>query len=217
VLAERRMQQGQSAELGALMNDVLEPPVDRIGALDVIGYLSTEDRTNLAAALNTLLAPPTFTSWRRGASLDIREWLTAKNWRTPAIIVSVAHLEDDERALVLGVLLEEVLSYTRGLPVTRRLRLLIVFDECCGVPLVDCRVRIMMNRDATADPGYWGRPVKRVQSQDVERCLVHLYDFDERLAPRARTTARTCPRPCGRGISNRTHKACRTQTAVSDW
>jgi hypothetical protein len=47
------------------------------------------------------------------------------------------------------------------------------------VPLVDCRVRIMINRDATADHGYWDHPVKRVQSQDVELRLVRLYDFDE--------------------------------------
>jgi hypothetical protein len=133
VLAERRMQRGQSAELGALMNDVLEPPVDRIGALDVDDFLSIKDRKNLAAALNTLLAAPTFSSWRQGVSLDIREWLTPKNGRTPAVIVSVAHLEDDERALVLGVLLEEILAYTRSLPGTRRLRALVVFDECYGL------------------------------------------------------------------------------------
>jgi hypothetical protein len=30
--------------------------------------------------------------------------------RTPGVIVSVAHLDDEERALVLGVLLEELLS-----------------------------------------------------------------------------------------------------------
>jgi hypothetical protein len=133
VLAERRMQQGQTAELGSLMNEVLDPPIDRIGALDVDDFLSNKDRKNLAAALNTLLASPTFASWRQGVSLDIREWLTPKNGRTPAVVVSVAHLEDDERALVLGVLLEEILAYTRSLPGTRRLRALIVFDECYGL------------------------------------------------------------------------------------
>lgn len=68
------------------------------------------NRIALAASLNTLLASPTFASWRQGATLDIDGWLTPKNGRTPAIIVSVAHLDDDERALVLGVLLEELLT-----------------------------------------------------------------------------------------------------------
>src|SRR4051794_9106376 len=52
--------------------------------------------------------------------------------RTPAVIVSVAHLDDEERALVLGVLLEEVLSWTRSLPGSQRLRALCVFDEVYG-------------------------------------------------------------------------------------
>ena len=48
------------------------------------------------------------------------------------MIVSVAHLDDEERALVLGVLLEEVLSWVRSLPGSQRLRALVVFDEVYG-------------------------------------------------------------------------------------
>ncbi|MDB4990127.1 MAG: putative ATP-binding protein, partial [Myxococcaceae bacterium] len=47
-------------------------------------------------------------------------------------VVSVAHLDDEERALVLGVLLEEVLSWVRTLSGTQRLRALVVFDEVFG-------------------------------------------------------------------------------------
>ena len=91
------------------------------------------ERRALAAALNTLLASPTFASWRKGATLDVGEWLDARSdGRTPAVIVSVAHLDDEERALVLGVLLEEVLSWVRSLPGTQRLRALVVFDEVYG-------------------------------------------------------------------------------------
>jgi hypothetical protein len=120
VLAERRMQLGQTAELGTLLDEVLAPPVERLGALDVDDFLPLRERRSLAAALNTLLASPTFASWRQGISLDIRDWLTSREGRTPAVIVSVAHLDDDERTLVLGVLLEEILAYTRSLPGTRR-------------------------------------------------------------------------------------------------
>jgi hypothetical protein len=78
--------------------------------LPIDDFLLKKDRRELAAALNTLLASPTFASWREGAGFDVGEWLTPRNGRTPAVIVSVAHLEDEERALVLGVLLEEVLG-----------------------------------------------------------------------------------------------------------
>ncbi len=41
-------------------------------------------------------------------------------------------MDDAERALVLGVLLEEVLSWVRTLPGSQRLRALLVFDEVYG-------------------------------------------------------------------------------------
>jgi hypothetical protein len=103
-----------------------------VGALPINSFLKKSDRASLAAGLNTLLASPTFASWRQGTTLDVAEWLTPRDGRTPAVIVSVAHLDDDERALVLGVLLEEVLSWVRGLPGSQDLRALVVFDEVYG-------------------------------------------------------------------------------------
>ena len=41
-------------------------------------------------------------------------------------------MDDEERALVLGVLLEEVLSWVRTLPGSSRLRALLMFDEVYG-------------------------------------------------------------------------------------
>lgn len=132
VLAERRLIKGGEADLGALMQDVLEPPIGEIGALPINAFLKKKERQDLAAALNTLLASPSFASWRQGVPLDVGDWLTPREGRTPAVVVSVAHLDDDERALVLGVLLQDVLSWVRTLPGSSQLRALIVFDEVYG-------------------------------------------------------------------------------------
>jgi hypothetical protein len=43
VLAERRLAAGQTAELGALMQDVLEPPIEEIGALSVNAFILTAE------------------------------------------------------------------------------------------------------------------------------------------------------------------------------
>jgi hypothetical protein len=118
--------------LADLLQDIAKPPIEKIGALDVDAFLPKTERKALAAALNTLLASPTFASWREGATLDVGEWLKPKKGKTPAVIVSVAHLDDEERALVLGVLLEEVLSWVRSLPGSSRLKALLVFDEVYG-------------------------------------------------------------------------------------
>ncbi len=138
VLAERRLRAGESAELGALLHDLDHLPITEIGALPVNRYLSKKDRHQLAASLNSLLAAPSFAAWREGATLDLDKWLTptaaapGQLRRTPGVIVSVAHLDDEERSLVLGVLLEELLTWVRGLPGSKRLRALVIFDEVYG-------------------------------------------------------------------------------------
>jgi hypothetical protein len=133
VFAERRLRAGGSADLAELLKDVTTPPIDNVGAMSVDAFLPKRERRELAAALNGLLASPTFESWRTGATLDPGAWLTPEaDGRTPAVIVSVAHLDEEERALVLGVLLEEVQSWVRSLPGSQRLRALCVFDEVYG-------------------------------------------------------------------------------------
>jgi hypothetical protein len=132
VLAETHLRNGEPADLGTLLRDLGEPPIETIGSLPVASFMSNKERAELAAALNALLASPTFASWREGARLDIREWLAPKDGKTQAVVVSVAHLDDDERNLVLGILLEEVLTWVRSLPGTKHLRAMLLFDEVYG-------------------------------------------------------------------------------------
>jgi hypothetical protein len=132
VLAERRLADGHSADLALLLEDLARPPIDKIGALSVDEFLPKSERKALAAALNSLLASPTFASWRQGTTLDIGAWMKPTNGKTPGVIISVAHLDEEERALVLGVIMEEILAWVRSLPGTQRLRALVVFDEVYG-------------------------------------------------------------------------------------
>ncbi|MBN8611090.1 MAG: DUF853 family protein [Deltaproteobacteria bacterium] len=132
VLAEARLRAGRDAELSSLLGEITEPPIETIGALPVDEFLSPKQRKDLAASLNALLASPTFATWRQGATLDVGAWMEPVEGKTPATIVSVAHLDDDERELVLGLLLEEVLTWVRGLSGSESLRALVVFDEVYG-------------------------------------------------------------------------------------
>jgi hypothetical protein len=132
VLAEERLRRGCTASLDELLPEILEPPVAEIGALPVDTFLSARQRAELAADLNTLIASPDFAAWRQGEDLDVGRWMQPVDGKTPATIVSVAHLDEEERGLVLGVLLEEVLTWVRSLPGSSRLKALIVFDEVYG-------------------------------------------------------------------------------------
>lgn len=131
-LAERRLSAGQPAGLTQLLADLIEPPIATVGAMAVDDFLSPRERKELAQQLNALLASPTFAAWQKGAALDVGAWLRPKDGRTPAVIVSVAHLDDQERALVLGLLFDQILAWVRGLPGTSDLRALLVFDEVFG-------------------------------------------------------------------------------------
>ncbi|MFO0556744.1 MAG: helicase HerA-like domain-containing protein [Polyangiales bacterium] len=133
VLAERRLREGLAADLPALLDELETPPIERIGAMPLDRFVSKKDRNTLAAALNALVASPSFASWRTGAALDVSAWLTPSDERTPATIGSVAHLDDEERRLVLGLLLDEVLSFVRAQPGTSALRALVVLDEVYGM------------------------------------------------------------------------------------
>jgi hypothetical protein len=65
---------------------------------------------------------------------DLRDGPTVAPARTrqQTVVFSVAHLEDEERALVLGLLLDGVFGWVRSLPGTQRLRALVVIDEGSG-------------------------------------------------------------------------------------
>lgn len=136
VLVERRMERNMPCDIGSLLQDIVEPPILIVGSLPLDSYITPKARGDLAASLNTLLVSPTFANWRQGAALRIGEWMKPASERadgkTPLVIVSVAHLDDDDRALVLGVLLEEFLSWVRSLPGTQELRAMLVFDEVYG-------------------------------------------------------------------------------------
>src|SRR5690606_36229910 len=70
VIAEGRLRAGDDAELGALLQAVLSPPFATIGEQPVDDFMGDKERRSLAAALNTLIASPSFASWRTGASLN---------------------------------------------------------------------------------------------------------------------------------------------------
>ncbi len=133
VLAERRLRMGLDAPLGDIVRDVEEPPIAEIGVQEIDAFMSPRERNELASALNGILAAPAFASWRTGATLDVGAWMArGKDGKTPLTIVSVAHLDDQQRELVLSIILEEFAVWMRTQPGTDGLRGLLVFDEVYG-------------------------------------------------------------------------------------
>jgi len=54
---------------------VRNPPVNKVGVLDLESFYPAKERFELATALNNLLAAPGFEQWLTGAPLDIDRML----------------------------------------------------------------------------------------------------------------------------------------------
>jgi len=124
--------QGRDVDLAALIQLVQNPPVTKIGVLDLDSFYPAKDRFGLVMALNNLLASPGFSAWLEGDPLDIGQILYTPQGKPRIAIFSIAHLGDRERMFFVSLLLNQVLSWMRGLSGTTSLRALLYIDEIFG-------------------------------------------------------------------------------------
>lgn len=124
--------EGRDLDLAALIQLVQTPPVTKIGVLDLDAFYPAKDRFSLVMALNNLLASPGFSAWLEGEALDIGQILHTPEGKPRIAIFSIAHLGDRERMFFVSLLLNQVLSWMRGLSGTTSLRALLYIDEIFG-------------------------------------------------------------------------------------
>ncbi len=124
--------EGQGLTLEDLVQQVLTPPLQRLGIMDLDTVIPAKDRTALAMKLNALLASPSLGLWRRGEPLNLDAFVGAQAPRGATTVFTLAHLSEGERLFFLGLLLSELAAWTRRQPGSDHLRALIVFDEVFG-------------------------------------------------------------------------------------
>jgi hypothetical protein len=123
--------EGRALSLEELVQQVLSPPLQRIGVMDLDAVIPAKERTALAMKLNALLASPSLALWRQGPVLDFDLFLGPQAGGSTTIF-TLAHLSEGERLFFLGLLLSELAAWTRRQPGSDRLRALVVFDEVYG-------------------------------------------------------------------------------------
>jgi hypothetical protein len=131
-LIDRSWREGADVELGGLIHQIQKPPVQRIGVMDLDAFFPPEDRFELAMSLNALLASPGFSVWTEGEPLDVAKLLYTETGRPRMSIISIAHLSDPQRMLVVTLLLNQLVSWMRAQPGSRTLRALLYMDEVFG-------------------------------------------------------------------------------------
>ncbi len=130
-LVQRSWAAGQDLDLASLLGQIQDPPIRKLGVLDLDTFYPAKDRAQLAVRLNGLLASPAFAAWNQGRPLDIDGLLSADG-KPQAAIISISHLSDAERMFVVTLVLSRMVTWTRRRSGTGSLRALIYMDEVYG-------------------------------------------------------------------------------------
>lgn len=124
--------EGKSLDLAQIIEQVQNPPFKKIGVLDVESFYPGKDRFALAMQVNNLLASPGFQVWMEGEGMDVAKLLRNASGKPKISVVSIAHLNDQERMFFVALLLNEVLAWTRQQAGTSSLRAIVYMDEIFG-------------------------------------------------------------------------------------
>lgn len=124
--------EGKDLDLNLLIQHIQNPPVVKIGVLDLETFYPSKDRFDLVMAMNGLIASPSFGMWTTGEPLDIDKILYAPSGKPKVSIFYIAHLTDAERMFFVSTLLNQVVSWMRAQPGTNSLRAIVYMDEIFG-------------------------------------------------------------------------------------
>lgn len=131
-LLEHSWRAGRDLDLGTLIAQVQTPPLRKLGVFELDAFLPPKDRGELAVRLNALVASPSFAAWGRGPALDPATLLHTADGKPRAAVIYLSHLTDEERQLVVTLVLSRVLTWMHGEPGTSKLRALVYLDEVFG-------------------------------------------------------------------------------------
>ena len=131
-LIENAWTEGRDLDMAALLGEVLQPPIRKLGVFELDQFYPAKDRTELAMRLNAVIASPSFAAWSEGPPIDIERLTRTDDGRPRAAVISLGHLTDTERQFVVTLVLSRLITWMRAQPGSGDLRLQIYMDEVFG-------------------------------------------------------------------------------------
>jgi len=125
-------QRGRHLGLADLIAEIQNPPLERVGVMDLESFYPAKDRFAVAMKLNNLLAAPGFEAWIEGEPLNTSRLLYTDGGKPRISVLSIAHLDDAERMFFVSMLLNDVIAWMRAQPGTSSLRAVLYMDELFG-------------------------------------------------------------------------------------
>ncbi len=123
---------GQNLTLENLVRQIQQPPLRKIGVVDLDSFFPEAKRSALAMKLNNLLASPGFSTWLEGEPLDIQRMYYTPEGKPRITIFCIAHLSDTERMFFVSLLMNQLLGWMRAQQGTTSLRSIFYMDEIYG-------------------------------------------------------------------------------------
>jgi hypothetical protein len=131
-LIETAWAAGETLDLATLLLRIQDPPMRKLGVIELDTFFPRDDRIALMMRLNGLIASPSFAAWGQGPSIDIESMLWNSDGSANAAVVYLAHLSDEERQMVVTRILSKLVGWMRGQAGSSTLRALVYMDEVYG-------------------------------------------------------------------------------------
>jgi hypothetical protein len=131
-ILDHEWREDRDLDIVKLITQIQDPPFSRIGVMDLESVYPANERFALAMRLNNLLAAPGFEAWLEGAPLDAAKFLYTDTGKPRVSVLSIAHLNDEERMFFVCMLLNELIAWMRAQQGTSSLRAILYMDEVFG-------------------------------------------------------------------------------------
>jgi hypothetical protein len=131
-LIQNSWAQGVDLDLATLLAQVQQPPLRKLGVIELDAFFPPADRVAFAMRINGLLASPSFAAWMQGDPIDIESMLRTPDGRARCAVVTTAHLSDEQRQSVTSLVLGKLVTWMRRQTGTTDLRAMLYMDEVAG-------------------------------------------------------------------------------------
>jgi hypothetical protein len=131
-LLDHAWRDGNDVDIAGLIASIQDPPIARVGVMNLDSFFPAKDRFALAMRLNNLLAAPGFEAWMQGEPLNAKSLLYTAEGKPKISVMSIAHLDDAQRMFFVSMLLNEITGWMREQQGTSSLRAILYMDEIFG-------------------------------------------------------------------------------------
>jgi hypothetical protein len=131
-LLDNAWKAGRKLDVPSLIGEIQDPPITKVGVMNVDSFFPANDRFKLAMSLNNLLASPGFEVWMQGTPLNARNLLYTDEGKPRISVMSISHLDDAQRMFFVSMLLNEIIAWMRAQQGTSSLRAILYMDEIFG-------------------------------------------------------------------------------------